>query len=114
MTDSRKNITGYEAGAEIEHDEYHSTLEVDDTSGWRVFIVPGLLLLFLIGALSIFLLYSNSELGPDPRAVARAQAKQKAQAEEQARVEARQQAAQAAATQQAQQAAAGGGNAAGQ
>ena len=41
----------------LEHDEYHSALEVDDTSGWRVFIVPGLMIAFLIGALLFTFLY---------------------------------------------------------
>lgn len=35
----------------FEHDEFHSSLEVDDTSGWRVFIVPALMIIFVIGAL---------------------------------------------------------------
>ena len=71
MTDTRTPET------ELEHDEFHSSLEIDDTSGWRVFIVPGLLLLFLVGALSFFLLYSgDSEIRPDPRVAARLQEKQ--------------------------------------
>lgn len=45
------------AEAEFEHDEYHSSLEMDDTSGWRVFIVPALAALFVIGALAILVLY---------------------------------------------------------
>jgi hypothetical protein len=45
MTDNRTTT----AEAPLEHDEYHSSLEVDDTSGWRVFLVPGLALLFVVG-----------------------------------------------------------------
>ena len=45
------------AEAEFEHDEYHSSLEVDDTIGWRVFVVPALAALFVIGALAILVLY---------------------------------------------------------
>ena len=41
----------------LEHDEYHSALEIDDTTGWRVFIVPGLMIVFLIGALLFTFLY---------------------------------------------------------
>ena len=104
MSGSTSKITGYDNEADIEHDEYHSTLEVDDTSGWRLFIVPGILLLLLIGAIAFFIIYSNSDMGPDPRTQARMQAKQKADVEEKARVDARQQAAQAAAWQQTQQA----------
>lgn len=42
---------------EFEHDEYHSSLEIDDTTGWRVFIVPALAAIFVIGALMILVLY---------------------------------------------------------
>ncbi|HEY0626895.1 MAG TPA: hypothetical protein VGD10_09190 [Allosphingosinicella sp.] len=41
----------------LEHDEYHSSLEFDDSSGWRVFIVPALLAVFVIGALLFTFLY---------------------------------------------------------
>ncbi|HWH17809.1 MAG TPA: hypothetical protein VNT77_05655 [Allosphingosinicella sp.] len=41
----------------LEHDEFHSSLEIDDSSGWRVFLVPGLALLLVVGAiLSVVLL----------------------------------------------------------
>lgn len=40
------------------HDIYHSSLEVDDTSGWRVFIVPGLALLVAVGGLAGFVAIS--------------------------------------------------------
>ena len=40
----------------LEHDEYHSSLEVDDSSGWRVFLVPGLALLFALGMILSFVL----------------------------------------------------------
>jgi hypothetical protein len=60
MTDERPT------DAEPLDDEFHSSLEVDDSSGWRVFIVPGVLLLFLLGAV-LFIVFSQSESGPDPR-----------------------------------------------
>jgi hypothetical protein len=50
----------------LEHDEFHSALEVDDSSGWRVFIVPGVLLLFVIGAILFIVLYQGTA-APDPR-----------------------------------------------
>jgi hypothetical protein len=34
-----------------EHNEYHSSLEFDDSTGWHIYIVPALLLALLIGAL---------------------------------------------------------------
>ena len=61
MTDERSTET-----PELEHDEFHSSLEVDDSSGWRVFIVPGVLLLFLIGAVLFIVLYQGDS-EPDPR-----------------------------------------------
>lgn len=61
MTDDRSNET-----PELEHDEFHSSLEMDDSSGWRVFIVPGVLLLFLIGAVLFIVLYQGDS-DPDPR-----------------------------------------------
>jgi hypothetical protein len=73
-------VTGYAEGAEIEHDEFHSTLEMDDSSGWRVFIVPGLAILFLIGAVVLFLV-SSSDTTPDPRVQAQMRAKQEQQAQ---------------------------------
>ena len=60
MTDERPT------DAEPLDDEYHSSLEMDDSSGWRVFIVPGVLLLFLLGAV-LFIVISQGESGPDPR-----------------------------------------------
>ena len=42
---------------EFEHDEFHSSLEVDDTTGWRVYVVPALAALFVIGALLIMIFY---------------------------------------------------------
>ena len=60
MTDERPT------DAEPLDDEYHSSLEIDDSSGWRVFIVPGVLLLFLLGAV-LFIVISQGETGPDPR-----------------------------------------------
>jgi hypothetical protein len=61
MTDDRSTES-----PELEHDEFHSSLEVDDSSGWRVFIVPGILLLFLIGAV-LFIVLSPEDDTPDPR-----------------------------------------------
>lgn len=52
MTDNRTS----DQTLPFEHDEFHSSLEVDDSSGWRVFLVPGLALLFVIGAILSFVL----------------------------------------------------------
>jgi hypothetical protein len=79
----RSKLTGYSSEAEIEHDEYHSALEVDDTSGWRVFIVPGLAILFLVGAVALFFL-STGDNTPDPRVQAQIRAKQEQQAQRKA------------------------------
>jgi hypothetical protein len=62
MTDNRSGDT-----IEYEHDEYHSALEMDDSSGWRVFIVPGLMLLILIGAILMIVFYQGEGGDPDPR-----------------------------------------------
>lgn len=71
MTDNRSS----DDIAALEHDEYHSALEIDDTSGWRVFLVPGLALLFVFGAILMVVLYQgNSE--PDPRIADRLAAEQ--------------------------------------
>ncbi len=40
----------------LEHDEFHSSLEIDDTRGWRVFLVPGLALLLVVGMILSFVL----------------------------------------------------------
>jgi hypothetical protein len=61
MTDDRSDDTEYE------HDEYHSALEMDDSSGWRVFIVPGLMLLTLVGAILMIVFYQGEGGDPDPR-----------------------------------------------
>ena len=47
MTDKRTS----DDIATMEHDEYHSSLEIDDSSGWRVFLVPGTALLFVLGGI---------------------------------------------------------------
>ena len=40
-----------------DHNEYHSRLEFDDSTGWHIYIVPGLLLALLLGAiLSVILM----------------------------------------------------------
>lgn len=90
MTDTdRSKLTGYASEAEIEHDEFHSSLEVDDTSGWRVFIVPGIAVLFLLGAIALFFMSVN-DTAPDPRVQAQLRAKQEQQrrADEEARARA--------------------------
>ena len=56
-------------------DEFHSTLEIDDSSGWRVFIVPGILLLFVLGAI-LFIVLDQSDSTPDPRVEAHLKQKQ--------------------------------------
>ena len=61
MTDQRPD-----EAEPLEHDEFHSSLEVDDSSGWRVFIVPGVLLLFLLGAIAFIVLQQGTS-EPDPR-----------------------------------------------
>jgi hypothetical protein len=50
----------------LEHDEFHSSLEVDDTTGWRVFIVPVVLLVIVFGMIAFFFLYQGN-MEPDPR-----------------------------------------------
>jgi hypothetical protein len=76
MDETQKSkITGYSNEAEIEHDEFHSSLEMDDTSGWRVFIVPGLAVLFLLGAIAL-LFMSGNDTTPDPRVQAQMRAKE--------------------------------------
>lgn len=47
-------------------EEFHSSLEIDDTSGWRVFIVPGLALLAALGMIIAFVVYQD-DAEPDPR-----------------------------------------------
>ncbi|HEY0012172.1 MAG TPA: hypothetical protein VGB79_04885 [Allosphingosinicella sp.] len=83
----RSKLTGYSEGAEIEHDEFHSSLEMDDTSGWRIFIVPGLAIAFLIGAVILFLV-STGDTTPDPRVQAQIRAKQEQQAQRKAQADA--------------------------
>ena len=84
----RSKLTGYAEGAEIEHDEFHSSLEVDDTSGWRIFIVPGLAILFLLGAVILFFM-STGDTTPDPRVQAQIRAKQEQQAQRNAEADVR-------------------------
>lgn len=68
-------LTGYSDASEVEQDEYHSALEIDDTSGWKVLIVPGLAVLFLIGAIVLFFVSTN-DTAPDPRVQAQIRAKE--------------------------------------
>lgn len=70
MTDDRQTQTTGPTGDpenpyEGLDDEYHSTIEFDDSSGWRPFLVPGILVLFLIGALALTFMGGNGQ--PDPR-----------------------------------------------
>jgi hypothetical protein len=70
MTDDRQSQTTGATGDpsnpyEGLDDEYHSTIEFDDSSGWRPFLVPGILVLFLIGALA--LTFMSGSGSPDPR-----------------------------------------------
>ena len=53
MTDSRwKSDT-----PAVEENEFHSLLEVDDSTGWRPYIIPAIGLLLAVGAVvSIFAL----------------------------------------------------------
>ena len=71
MTDNRSS----DDIAAMEHDEYHSSLEMDDSSGWRVFLVPGVALLFVLGAIAMVML-SQGDAEPDPRIAARLEAQQ--------------------------------------
>ncbi|HEX8214888.1 MAG TPA: hypothetical protein VF582_05390 [Allosphingosinicella sp.] len=71
MTDNRST----DDIAAMEHDEYHSSLEIDDSSGWRVFLVPGIALLFVLGAIAMVML-SQGDAQPDPRIAARLEAQQ--------------------------------------
>jgi hypothetical protein len=79
MTDDRQSeITGNpENPYEGLDDEYHSTLEVDDSTGWRAFIVPGILVLFLVGALALTFWGGGGQ--PDPRIANRFNADQQEQ-----------------------------------
>ena len=63
MTDDRTDGTTPDEPLD---DEFHSTLEIDDSSGWRVFIVPGVLLLFVLGAI-LFIVLNQGDTAPDPR-----------------------------------------------
>ena len=63
-------------------DEFHSSLEIDDSSGWRVFIVPGLLLLFVLGAI-LFIILNQADTTPDPRVAERLRQKQAEEAKAQ-------------------------------
>lgn len=60
-----------------EHDEYHSSLEVDDSSGWRVLIIPIVLIVLVIGMIAFFFVYSG-DLEPDPRVANHLKAKEEA------------------------------------
>ena len=40
----------------LEHNEFHSSLEFDDTVGWHVYVVPALMLLVVVGGLGSILL----------------------------------------------------------
>lgn len=61
MSDRRKSDLPPE-----EHDEYHSALEVDDSSGWRVMVIPVLLIVLVIGMIAAFIIYED-DVEPDPR-----------------------------------------------
>ena len=80
MTDDRTD--GSTAPDEPLDDEFHSTLEIDDSSGWRVFIVPGVLLLFVLGAI-LFIVLNQSDTQPDPRVAEHLRQKQEAEAKAQ-------------------------------
>lgn len=38
-------------GTSANHNEYHSRLEFDDSTGWHIYIVPSFLLVLLISAI---------------------------------------------------------------
>jgi hypothetical protein len=82
MTDDRTTGTNPSGNGPEEDHDYHSQLEIDDTSGWRVFIVPGALLLFVIGGLLFIFLYQGDDTGPDPRIANRLTGGQQEQAVE--------------------------------
>jgi hypothetical protein len=77
MTDERPAQT--DPQEEPLDDEFHSTLEIDDSSGWRVFIVPGILLLFVLGAI-LFIVFSQGDPEPDPRVAEHLRQKQEEEA----------------------------------
>lgn len=77
MTDDRTDAST--APEEPLDDEFHSSLEIDDSSGWRVFIVPGVLLLFVLGAI-LFIILNQGDTRPDPRVAERLKQKQEEQA----------------------------------
>ena len=80
MTDDRNE--GTTPQDEPLDDEFHSSLEVDDSSGWRVFIVPGVLLLFVLGAI-LFIVLNQADTAPDPRVAEHLRQKQEAEAKAQ-------------------------------
>ena len=65
MTDDRTDQSPTPEDEPLD-DEFHSSLEIDDSSGWRVFIVPGVLLLFVLGAI-FFIVMNQGDTRPDPR-----------------------------------------------
>lgn len=77
MTDDRTD--GSTTPEEPLDDEFHSSLEIDDSSGWRVFIVPGVLLLFVLGAI-LFIVLNQSDTSPDPRVAEHLRQKQEEEA----------------------------------
>ena len=74
MTDDRSDPTVPQD--EPLDDEFHSSLEVDDSSGWRVFIVPGVLLLFVLGAILFIVFSQGSDAEIDPRVAERLKEKE--------------------------------------
>jgi hypothetical protein len=77
MTDDRSDRT--DPLDEPLDDEFHSTLEVDDSSGWRVFIVPGVLLVLVLGAILFIVLSQGSDSEIDPRVAQRLKEKEAAE-----------------------------------
>ncbi|MGF1550736.1 MAG: hypothetical protein ACFBQW_09480 [Sphingomonadaceae bacterium] len=82
MTDERSR----DEEPEFEHDEYHSALEIDDTTGWRPFIVIGLIILFLVTMVGLFFVYQG-DMEPDPRIADRLREQQEEAAEDEAALE---------------------------
>ena len=81
MTDDRTDQSTTPEDEPLD-DEFHSSLEIDDSSGWRVFIVPGVLLLFVLGAI-LFIVLNQGDDKPDPRVAEHLRQKQEAEAKAQ-------------------------------
>jgi hypothetical protein len=63
MSDDRRTD---DAAVDEDAHGYHSALEMDDSSGWRAWIVPVAMLIVVIGGVAFLFLYQGDQ-EPDPR-----------------------------------------------